>query len=55
MSKKAKETHVCANVSVQCQIKDVWFEMYTWLEKTPDVDGNVKLHCTYCKADWRLG
>ena len=52
-SKKAKETNASANVSVQRQIKDVWFEMYTWLEKTPDFDGNVKLHCTYCKADSR--
>ena len=43
----------CVNISVKRQIKDVWFQMYSWLEKTPDVDGNVRLYCTYCKADSR--
>ena len=55
MSEKAKETNASGNMAAKHQIKDVWFKMYTWLETTPHVDGNVKLHCTYSKADSRLG
>ena len=55
VSKKAKETNASGNMAAKHQIKDVWFEMYTWLETTPHVDGNVKLQCTYCKADSILG
>ena len=32
---KAKETNASGNMAAQSQIKDVWFEMYTWLEIAP--------------------
>ncbi len=33
VSKKAKEINASGNISVQRQIKEVWFGMYTWLDR----------------------